>query len=258
MSTLSVVVITKNEEAKLTRCLDSIKPLADDVIIVDDVSTDNTTKIAQQFGAKVIINESNGNFAGQRNIGVENSCCEWILQMDADEVVPVETVDKIRAAINNPGNFSAFEIRRKNFFMGHPIKYSGNYGYALKIFKKGAGWYEGVIHESLKIDGSVGKIDADVEHYPFGSIYDVIARANFYSDLESLEFLKKVDSVSERKIRYELTVASIKRFWKLYVKKRGYKDGMHGFIWGILNVIGPQIRWIKIWEAARKQSKLVK
>jgi hypothetical protein len=258
MSTISVVIITKNEEAKIAKCLDSVKTFADEIIIVDDVSTDNTVKTAKQYGAKVFINEAKGNFDLQRNIGIEKARSEWILQMDADEIVPDDTAQKIKSAITNPGIFVAFKILRKNFFLGHPIRYSGNYVYSLKVLKKGAGRYTGRIHEILEINGPAGQIEADINHYPFNSINEAIERANFYTDIESMDFLRKNGSISEKRIKYELTLKSIKRFWKLYIKKQGYKDGMHGFIWCIINVIGPQMRWMKIWEKAQKNNVLVK
>jgi len=257
MSTISVVIITKNEEAELPQCLDSVKLFADEIIIIDDASTDNTVKIAEQYGAKVFINESKGNFDRQRNIGIEKVQCEWILQMDADEIVPDDAARKIRSAIGNPGVFVAFEIRRLSFFIGHPIRHCGNYEYSLKIFKKGSSQYVGKVHEHLVVNGPVGRIDTDINHYPFNSISEVIERVNFYTDIESSGFLENIKSVSKKRIKYELTIKSIKRFWKLYVKKQGYKDGIYGFIWCILNVIGPQIRWMKIWEKALKKQKLV-
>ena len=194
-----MVIIIKNEEAKIGWCLNSVKDLADEIIIVDDLSSDCIVELCREHGAKVVINESKGNFSRQRNIGIENAQCEWILQMDADEIVPVETVQKIRSVITNSGIFVAFKIRRKNFFIGHPIRYSGNYAYSLRIFKKCAGHYVGNVHESLEIDGPAGQIDADINHHPFNSIYKVIERANFYTDIESPNLLKKMGSISEKK-----------------------------------------------------------
>lgn len=258
MIKLSVVIITKNEELKIGSCLKSLLGLADEFIIVDDLSSDKTVEICKEFGAKIISSKSNGEFDKQRNIGIENANGEWILQLDADEIIPSESISKIRSAISEPKGFVGFEIRRKNFFLGKPILHSGNYGYTLKIFKKGAGYYIEKVHEKLKISGKIGKIDADINHYPFNSIFEVFERANFYTDIESAVFLKGIEKITEQRIKYELTIKSLRRFWKLYVKKQGYKDGMNGFIWCILNVIGPQMRWMKIWEQVEKKSRSIK
>ncbi|MFA6281747.1 MAG: glycosyltransferase family 2 protein [Candidatus Omnitrophota bacterium] len=251
MTKISAVIITKNEENKIMACLDSVKKFVDEVIIVDDLSSDNTVTISQSFGAKVVISDSKGKeFAQQRNIGIDNASGDWIVQMDADEVIPLATASKIKDAINSPGDHVAFEIRRQNFFLGHPIRYCGNYGFCLKIFKKGYGRYNGNIHEKLSIDGKIGKIDADINHYPFNSIYQFIERMNRYTESESVNFTSD-PNINLKRIKYELTIKSLKKFWKLYIRKKGYKDGMYGFIWCVLNVIGPQVRWIKIWEKTR-------
>jgi len=253
MNKLAAVIITKNEEDKIAKCLDSLKGWVDEIIIVDDLSADRTVEICRGYGAKVIASESKGNFDRQRNIGIETAQAEWILQMDADEIIPAETSQKILDAINKPNGSAGFKIRRRNFFMGRPILHSGTYGYALKIFKKEAAHYIGSsIHETLDIKGPVGEIDADINHYPFNSIYEVIARQNFYSEFESERHLKENSPPSAREIKHQLTIKPITRFWKLYVRKKGYKDGMHGFIWCILNVAGHMIRWMKIWEKVEK------
>jgi len=250
MKTISVVVITKNEEAKLAQCLDSVKPFADEIIIIDDISTDNTVKKAQQYGAKVFINESKGNFDHQRNIGTEKAQSEWVLQLDADEVIPTATVNKILEHIKHPNHYAAFDLKRRNFFLGKPILNAGNYHNQTYLFRKDKGRYVGRIHESVKIDGEIGFIDADVFHYSFSSIRSFIERQNFYTEIEADLFLEKNETPSVKYIKYRVTWKSLKLFYKLYIKKSGYKDGMHGLMWCLLNVIRIQLLWMKIWEKA--------
>lgn len=112
------------------------------------------------------------------------------------------------------------------------------------------------MHEKLVVRGAIGRVDGDIFHYAFDTIEQVISTANFYTEIEAEEFVKARERISLKEIKYRLTWKSIKLFWKQYIKKRGYRDGMYGFIWCILNVIGPQIRWIKIWEKALKEGKL--
>jgi glycosyltransferase involved in cell wall biosynthesis len=257
MNKLTAIIITKNEEDKMEICLNSLSTFVDEIVVVDDCSKDDTVEICKKYGAKIIIHESKGNFDRQRNLGIENASCEWILQIDADEIIPEDTAKKIIEAINNPGKFVAFELKRKNFLFGHPLKYGGAYNYGVKLFKKRNGYYLGrSVHETLKIDGDIGKIDADIYHYPFSSISEILNKTNFYTDVESKLFVEEIDSISFKEIKYRLTWKSLKLFWKLYFKKKGYKDGMYGLVWCILNVIGPQIRWLKIWEKAIKEGKL--
>lgn len=253
---LSAVVITKNEEKQIKDFLDNIS-WADEIIVVDDESSDKTKEICRVHGAKVIVNKSEGNFDRQRNIGMDNANGNWIMQMDADERIPHRTAVNIKKAISNSGQHIGFKIIRQNFFMGHPLVYAGGCSYMNKIFKKGKALYIGKsVHEKLKIDGPIGIIDGVVNHYAFDAIEQFINKWGFYSKKEAEEILDKVDKINFKKIKYRLTWKSMKLFYKLYVKKKGYKDGMYGFIWCIANVIGPQIKWMVVWEKALKEGKL--
>lgn len=258
MAKLSAVIPVKNEKGKIEKCLDSLRNFVDEIVIVDSLGTDGTVEICKRYGAKIITHEIEGyNMDKQRNIGIENATGDWILQTESDEIFPQDTADKIRKAIENPGDYVGFRIIRKNFFLGYPLRYAGAYGYMLRIFKKGKAFYTGnSVHETLKIDGLAKDIDAEVYHYSFNSIAHFIQKSNFFTDVESDIFLKNNDKIDIKEIKYRLTWKSLKLFWKLYIKKKGYRDGMYGLAWCILNVIRPQIRWLKIWERAVKDGKL--
>lgn len=253
---ISAVIIVKNEEDKILSCLKSLK-WADEIVIVDDYSSDRTTEICKEQGAKVILNQSKGDFDRQRNLGIKEAGGDWILQMDADEIVPHDTAVMIREATEKAKHEVAFKIYRKNFFLGHPLRYAGSHEYVVKLFKKDRASYIGSsVHETLKIEGKIGSIEADIYHYPFNSIRQVIERWNFYTDVEADVFIKNKEIISWNEIKYRLTWKSLKLFWKLYIRKKGYKDGMHGLAWCVLNVIGPQMKWLKIWEKKYKETTL--
>lgn len=251
-TSISVVIITKNEEDKIARCLESVR-WATEVIIVDDMSIDRTVEICNSFGAKVIRNESEGNFDQQRNIGIDKASCEWILQMDADEIVPHKLKEQIQRIISEPNNkFVAYKFRRKNFFLGHFMKYGGWYGYMTKLFKKGCARYVGKsVHETLKVDGKVGIIDADIKHFPFTSISRLVERANNYTSVEARVMLNEKGILSRRNIQYNLVARPLKLFWKSYVKRRGFKDRMYGLLYSIFNSWGYFLRWAKYWELTK-------
>ncbi|MFA5410474.1 MAG: glycosyltransferase family 2 protein [Candidatus Omnitrophota bacterium] len=257
MYKLTAVIITKNEEKNIVNCLASLKGLCDEIIVVDDLSVDATVEICKRFGAQVISHESKMNFDKQRNLGIECASGDWILQMDADEIVPEDTAHKIKETLREPKDFVAFKLRRKNYILNYPLKHI-NYGYMIKIFKKGKAVYIGnSVHETLRVDGPIGCIDSsEVYHYPFNSVREVIEKWNLYTDREADLFLKGVNKIDFKEIRYRLTWKSVKLFWKLYIRKKGYRDGRYGLVWCVLNVIGPQIRWLKIWEKAVKDGKL--
>jgi glycosyltransferase involved in cell wall biosynthesis len=256
---LSIVILTRNEESKIRNFLDCVKDFADEVVVVDDCSTDNTVKICKEYGCKVIIHPLEKNFSRQRNLGSSYAKGEWIFQTAPDEYIPAETKKMIEEALNKENNeFVAFQLKRKNFFINYPLRYSGAYHWDTRMFKKGYAHYEGTPHEKIFVKGKIGKIDADIYHFAFDNIREVISAGNFYTEIEAEEFLKGRNRVSFREIKYRLTWKSLKLFWKLYIKKKGYKDGMYGLAWCILNVIGPQIRWLKIWERALREGKLEK
>ena len=245
---LTAVILTKNEEDKIARCIESVK-WADEVLVIDDESTDKTREIVQKLEVRVVINKSNGNFDAQRNIGIDNAKYDWILQMDADEIVTPLLRDKIRGMLNNPGNFSAFKFWRKNYFLGHFMQYGGEYDYWLRLFRKDKARYVGAdIHEKLKVDGKVGIINADIEHFAFSSVAQFIQRQNYYSSFESKALFEREGVFPLRIIGYNIKIKPLKIFWKTYIKKRGYKDGMYGLIWCILLSFRHVMIWAKYWE----------
>lgn len=253
---VSAVIITKNEEEKIRYCLESIK-WVDEIVIVDDLSTDRTVEICQEYGAKIISHKSEGNFDRQRNIGIDNASSEWIFQLDADEIVPEALKKEIQELLAQSVEFSAYQICRKNFFLGHFMRYGGFYGqHWIKLFKKSAARYIGrSVHETLEVQGKLGTIKADIEHYPFQSFSQQIARMNMYSSVEAKIMAEENTTPDIKKIRYNLTIKPLKRFWKMYIKKKGYKDGMYGLIFAILFTFGPMLRFMKYWEITKDKTE---
>lgn len=253
---LSVVIITKNEEGKIARCLESVK-WADEVIVIDDLSQDRTVEICQEFGARVISHKSEGDFDRQRNIGIDNASGNWILQMDADEIVPEGLKEEIQKVIESQGSrFIAYKIKRQNFFLGHFMRHGGWFIHYIKLFKKGKARYVGrSVHETLKVDGPVGTIDEPIKHFPFNSIEQFIERQNFYTSVEARLMYEDKGEMSARKVKYNLTIRPLKLFWKVYIKKRGFLDGMHGFLFAILNSWVYFLRWVRYWEICNLKSR---
>ncbi|MGA2775485.1 MAG: glycosyltransferase family 2 protein [Candidatus Omnitrophota bacterium] len=258
MVKLSVVIPVKNEKGKIEKCLDSLRGFVDEIVVVDSLGIDGTVEVCKKYGAKVITHELEGfNMDKQRNIGIENATGDWILQTESDEVFPPDAVDKIRKAIENPQGYVAFRVFRINYFLGYPLRYAGSRDHLVRISRKEKASYVGNnLHETLKVDGPVGDIDIDICHYSVNSIAQYIAKCNFFSEAESDIFLKENDKVDIKEIKYRLTWKSLKLFWKFYIRKKGYRDGIYGLAWCILSVIGPQVKWLKIWEKAKNSGKL--
>ncbi len=249
---VSVVIIAKNEERKIARCLESVR-WADDVIVVDGMSTDKTVDIAKSFGAKVVSHEFTGSFADDRNVGMDRASHEWVLTLDADEVVTDAFRVRLAEALSKNEDVCAYKFRRKNFFLGHYMEHGGFCHYIPNLVKKGAVRFEGAVHEVPVFRGSVGTIEADIEHHPFDSIAQFVSRQNRYTDIAARDLLKARGVPSEREIRREMRRKTFRVFWKSYVKKQGYKDGLYGLVFAILFAWIDFLKWAKYWELVERE-----
>lgn len=247
---ISVVIIAKNEEKNIGRCLESVK-WADDIIVVDGYSADRTIEIAKSFGASVIQHAFTGSFADDRNVGLEKAKNDWVLQLDADDVVTHPFKDRMEEALSKHEGPAVYKFRRKNFFLGHPMDHGGFHHYIPNLVNKKYVRYEGVVHEVPVHKGRAGIIEADIEHYPFESLSQFISRQNRYTDIAALEQLKNAGILPDKLIRKNMINKSFKIFWKSYFRKKGYKEGFYGLVFAILFAFINFLKWAKYWEKAK-------
>lgn len=248
---LSVVVLTKNEEKNISQCLETVR-WADEIIVIDDNSTDRTVEAAHRYTEKVIKRDLDGNFSGQRNFGTDLATGDWVIQMDADERVGKELREKIEEILKHGSGFSAFRFGRINNFCGKFLKYGGTDSHRpLRLFKRGAARFSGGhIHEELEVSGPVGDIDASIEHYNFPDVSHYVNTQNFYTDLEAKAIFERRGIISQKELKRELTRGPLKLFFKIYFKKSGYKDGLHGLIFAVLSAWRRFLIYAKYWEIA--------
>lgn len=246
----SAVVLTKNEEQRIARCLESIR-WADEIIVVDGMSTDNTQDICRSFGAKVIPHAFSGDFGVERNIGTEAATGEWILQLDADDVVSEELHQAVMRLLEQGSPHAAFHIRRKNNFLGHWMMHGGWHHYYPHLYRKASCHFEGRVHHLLKVNGTMGTLEAAVLHFPFTNLEQFVIRQNRYTSLEAQEMLDTQGVLDRRLVRYQLTWRPLKLFWKSYVKKHGYREGWYGLVFAILYAWVHFLKWAKYWELVR-------
>ena len=252
---ISVVIIAKNEEKKIGRCLESVR-WADEVIVVDGFSTDRTVEIARSSGARVVAHKFTGSFADERNVGMDESRNEWVLTLDADDVVTEGFRAKLEEVFAKNEDAVIYKFRRKNFFLGHYMEYGGWAHYIPNMVKKGAVRFEGKVHEVPVYKGAMGTIDADIEHYPFDSIGQFVDRQNRYADIAARQLLEEKGVLSDRDIRRGMVSTSFKIFWKSFVKKQGYKEGFYGLAFSILFAFINFLKWAKYWELVRFADKV--
>lgn len=215
---LSIVIITKNEENFITDAIKSAL-FANEVIILDSGSIDRTCEIAKELGAKVYQNEWLG-FGLQKNCAVELAKNDWVFVLDSDERITEELKDEIVATLKEP-LLNGYFIARLNNFFGKNIKSCGLYpDYSIRLFNKKYGKFNDVsVHESVQLKSKAGYLKNHMIHLAYESIEEFIQKQNRYS---SLNHKKK-----------SLIKAIINPYWtffKLYILKRGFLDGWHGFV----------------------------
>ncbi|MBI3088501.1 MAG: glycosyltransferase [Candidatus Omnitrophica bacterium] len=244
---LSAVILTKNEEARVARCLESIR-WADEIIVVDGLSTDRTAEICRRYGARVIPHPFSGDFGLERNVGNDMASGEWILQLDADDVVSPSLRADIERILRDGSPHAAYKFRRKSWFLGHAMRHGGWYHYYPHLFRRGQAHFEGRVHHLLRTEGPMGALEGVLEHYPFDRIEQFVARHNRYTAIEAQEMLEKDGLLDARLVRYHLTRRPLKLFWKIYVKKQGFREGWHGLVFSILYAWVHFLKWAKYWE----------
>jgi len=247
--TITAVIMTKNCEALVEGTLKSVAGWVDEIVVIDGFSSDSTVSICRKYTDKVYQNHWDGyRFCTERNLGTDKATSDWCLHIDPDERATPEFGRIVLQWLERKPLHNAFEFRKKNFFIGHFMRYGGWYHYSLHLFRREKARYEGVIHETLKVEGSVGKIEAAIEHTPFNSIGQFVNRHNGYSTREALAKREEEGDLPDAMVLFNLKIKPLKRFFKFYIRKQGFLDGMHGFIFSVLFAWVHFINWAKHWE----------
>jgi glycosyltransferase involved in cell wall biosynthesis len=250
--TLSVCIITLNEEANLARTLKSVKDIAEEIIVVDSGSTDGTVTIAQSFGAKVFVEPWKG-FARQKNSSLAKAGCDWILSLDADEEVSPELAGSIQTLIK-PGqtpHFAGYTMNRRNLYFGKWIKRSGYYpDPKLRLVKRGAAEFElRDVHEDMKMQEELGHLKGDLIHHAYPTLESFIEHANRYSSLGA-------DMVArERNVGFSvinIVLRPLVRFVWAYFFRGGFLDGREGLLVLMNHAAYVSWKYAKAWEKSRR------
>jgi len=250
--TLAVVLMTKNEEARLADCLDRVAGWADEIVIIDDCSTDRTVEVARRYTDKIFRIPSEDDHYAQWNRGIDRASSEWVLHIDADEWVTPQLQRAIDAALGDPKGHSAFDLMRRNVFLGRRMRYGGWYHRHRILFRRTRARCVGKgIHVQLRVEGAVGFIDAEIEHYPFASIAQFVGRQNHYTSVEAAVLLERRGPAPGRAVWFQAALRPAKLWWKFCVKKQGYRDGWVGVVFSCLFAFAHFLLWIKYWEAAQ-------
>lgn len=247
MVKLSVVVVTRNEEDIIRQCLASIK-WADEIIVVDSHSTDKTVEIARRYTDKIFFVSKDVPDANiNKNLGMEKAVGDWILFLDADEIVTSEVRAEIEEILRKDDKtFDGYLVLRKNYFLGKWMKHGGWWGYAanVELVRRGKGRWPIGMHQTLKVDGNVGHLRNPVFHNTHRTISQWVEKMDEYTSVAAKEMYER----EARSKRGHMIFFPMAVFLRNYFLRKGYRDGFHGFVAAVLASYYEFVRNAKLWE----------
>lgn len=222
---LTGVVLTKNEQENIKKCIDSLS-FCDQVIVVDDESTDATVNIAKKAQAKVVSHSLNNDYSAQRNWAIEQVKSGWILFVDADEEVSPKLAAEITSQIEKI-EYKGFLIPRVDLMWGRQLHH-GDVGNVkiMRLARKGAGKWQGKVHETWGVEGRVGVLRNPLLHYPHPTMTAFLKRINLYSTIRAKELFKEEIKTN----LVQISFFPLGKFLYLYILKLGFLDGTAGFV----------------------------
>ncbi len=249
---LSSIIIAKNEESNIGRCIESQLGCIDEIIVlIDSSSTDKSLEIAQSFSSvKVEITDWKG-FAETKQYGVSLTTSKWVFWIDADEEITPELCEELKEFKNSLPASAAYSVPRKAYFLGKWIKHCGWYpGRVTRLFNKNeVNFSKNRVHEQLNIEGTTGKLKNNLNHYTDPSVHHYFEKYNRYTSLASEELFNKGKKFSVS----DLLLRPIIIFIKMYFLKAGFLDGTQGFMLAVLSSSYVFTKYCKLWELEKNK-----
>lgn len=252
--TISVAIITLNEETNIRRTLESVK-WADEIVVVDSGSSDRTVEICRSYTDKIFHQEWLG-FAGQKNQAIERTTGDWVLSLDADEPVEAALAEEIRAIIRSPHAAEGYRIPRKTYFLGKWMKYGGWYpDLNLRLFRRGKGRFEErAVHEAVKVEGTIGVTRNAIEHHAYPDLASYMTSINSYSSL-AVKVMAQKRITGFKRSWFIILFRPIFTFVLKYIFRLGFLDGKHGLILNLFHAYYVFAKYAKAWEWNRDKSQ---
>lgn len=243
---LSVVLATYNEEENIGKCLESVRQLADEIVLVDGSSTDKTREIAKSYGARVIKTTNPLIFHINKNKAIDAATGGWVLQLDADERVSAELAKEIKKTIKNR-NYNGYWIPRRNWFLGRFLKKGGQYpDYTLRLYRKGKGRLPGKdVHEQAVVEGKVGYLENDLLHYRDTSFRKYLTGLSRYTTI--IAHHMREEKVTKKPFQFAVYFFFKPVWWFLnvYVRHKGFLDSWQGVVFAFFSSLRFPVAYIK-------------
>lgn len=231
MATICAAVIARDEAANIARCLASLQWADRLLVVLDDRTTDDTARLAAEAGA-VVLPRTFDDFARQRNAALEAAHADWVLFVDADEVVPSDLASEVRSAVGSDDS-SGYWIPRKNILFGQWVRHAGwSPDYQLRLLRRERARYQvdRSVHELVELDGNEGRLKVPLIHYNYASLSQFLAKQRVYSSMEADDMFRR--GVRPRPRNFFLQ--PLRQFWRRYVTLRGVRDGWLGLMLAVL------------------------
>lgn len=252
MTEISAVVFTgyKEEEEFLDVFLKNIS-FCDEIIVIEDSISKEAIEIVKKY-TKKIYHEGSKDFSLRHNLGKEKASCDWILYIDADERVSTKLQEEIKNVVNNP-NADAYQLRRVNYFLGKEVRFGDRFpDFVTRLFKKDKliGW-EGKIHESSKVNGTIGKLNEPLYHFTHRDIFSMVKKTIIFSEYEAeLRIMANHPKI----VWWRLVRVFLTEFYNRIIKMQGWRQGTEGWIDGIFQAFSLFVVYARLWEKQRKPS----
>lgn len=246
--TLSVAIAVYNEEKNLGACLASVASIADEIVVVDGGSTDSSIEIAKKYASKIITTDNPPIFHINKQKALDACICDWILQLDADEIVTEELKNEIIGTINNKQEtIHGYYIPRKNYFWGHWMRKGGQYpDYVIRLVRNGKARFPcKSVHEQIEVDGEVGYLKEPLEHFAYRTKEDYWKKADTYTSLSAMEM--KNNDVPKNIwtwFTYKILKPTL-TFFSLFIRHKGFMDGWYGFLFAYWSALHFSIAYEK-------------
>jgi glycosyltransferase involved in cell wall biosynthesis len=244
MPKISAIIITYNEEKNIRRCLSSVD-WADEIVVVDSGSTDDTKKIASEFTQKVFDIKWEG-FGKAKDFAKDKATYQWILSLDADEVVTEDLRKEIQSVIKSDKTFDGYYIPRRSNFLGKWIRHGGWYpDHVLRLFKKDkAKFNHSMVHEKVEVEGKIGYLRNDLLHHTDPNFDHYLGKLNKYTSVGAEELFRN----GKRAWFFDLIFRPLAVFLKMYFAKGGFLDGPHGLILAVSSAFHVFSKYVKLWH----------
>ena len=245
---LSITIIGHNEIVHLRELLPQLK-WADEIVYVDCESHDGSLEVMQEAGCRVYSRPNNTNLNVNKSYAMEQANGDWVFYVDPDERIPEILVSEIEKVIQDTTN-SAFKLNRRNHYFGNWLRHGSQYPDSqLRLFRKDSAHFPNRhVHEKLVVEGSIGKLNNDMLHFPYLNISQFLSKFDFYTRVEA-GYLRHsgVRITAGNSLRF-LVLKPFSRFFRRYFLKGGFRDGLPGLFCAIFDALNFVVRYFKLWE----------